>query len=59
VTIPDVYDRSEDGFITFPDKTQNKTLLLVDLPQGVYVGKSVNIKLQKKDSSDDSESFDE
>jgi chondroitin AC lyase len=45
ITISGVYNSKGDGFIAYPDKTQNKTILLVDLPQGVYAGESVNIKL--------------
>ncbi len=45
VTITGVYEKSGVDFSAFPDKTQNKTLLVVDLPQGVYAGKSLNISL--------------
>ncbi|MBW6535775.1 MAG: hypothetical protein K0B11_12265 [Mariniphaga sp.] len=45
ITVSGVYNSAGDGFVAYPDKTQNKTILLVDLPQGVFAGKSVNIKL--------------
>jgi chondroitin AC lyase len=45
LTISGVYDSKGDGFTTQPDKTQNKTLFMVDLPQGVYAGKSVTVQL--------------
>lgn len=45
VTVSDVYNSEGDGFIAYPDKTRNETLLVVDLPQGVYSGKSVTVRL--------------
>ena len=45
ITISGVYISAGEGFMAYPDKTQNKTILLVNLPLGVYAGKSVNIKL--------------
>ncbi len=45
ITVPDIYTISGDNFIVIPDSKQNNTLILVDLPQGVYAGKSVTIKL--------------
>ena len=45
ITISGVYNSEGDGFMAYPDENQNKTLLLVDLPQGVYSGKSVTVRL--------------
>ncbi len=44
VTISGIYNSAGEGLMTFPDKTRNKTLLVVDLPQGVYSGKSVTVR---------------
>jgi chondroitin AC lyase len=45
ITVSDIYNASGDGFIAVPNNNQNKTFIVVDLPQGVYAGKSVSIKL--------------
>ena len=45
VTVPDIYNVTGDNFILLPDKKQNNTIIMVDLPQGVFAGKSVTIKL--------------
>jgi chondroitin AC lyase len=45
MTISGIYDSKGDDFFTKPDKSKNNTLVLVDLPQGVYAGKSVTIEL--------------
>ena len=45
ITVPDVYDAKGDDFITYPNKNENNTFIVVDLPQGVYAGKSVTIDL--------------
>lgn len=44
VTISGVYNSADEGFMTYPDKTRNETLLVVDLPQDVYSGKSVTVR---------------
>ena len=36
---------SGENFSAFPDAGTNSTLLIIDLPEGVYAGKSVTIKL--------------
>lgn len=45
ITVPEIYNASGDNFVAFPNNSQNKTYIIVDLPQGVYAGKSVSIKL--------------
>ncbi|MDP4680517.1 MAG: polysaccharide lyase beta-sandwich domain-containing protein [Cyclobacteriaceae bacterium] len=44
ITISGIYETTGDGYSLYPDMDQNKTLMIVDLPQGVYAGKSVTIK---------------
>ena len=46
ITIPDIYNAKGDNFVAFPKTAHNNTLFLVDLPQGVFAGKSVTIKLE-------------
>ena len=45
ITVSDIYNARGDNFIAFPNNNQNITFIVVDLPQGVYAGKSVSIKL--------------
>lgn len=45
ITVSGIYNVRGDNFIAFPQNNQNKTFIVVDLPQGVYAGKSVSIKL--------------
>ena len=45
VTVSGIYESRGDGFITHPDTGKGNTLILVDLPQGVYAGKSVTLRL--------------
>ncbi|MEO0333915.1 MAG: polysaccharide lyase beta-sandwich domain-containing protein [Bacteroidota bacterium] len=45
LTISGTYETQGDNFITYPNPDQNTTTLIVDLPQGVYAGKSVTIDL--------------
>lgn len=44
ITLPSIYTKIGDGFICFWNNKDNYTLVIVDLPQGVYLGKSVTIK---------------
>jgi chondroitin AC lyase len=44
VTIPGIYEKAGTGYSLYPDETKKQTLMIVDLPQGVYAGKSVTIK---------------
>jgi chondroitin AC lyase len=45
ITLPSIYTKIGDGFICLPNNKNNTTMVIVDLPQGVYLGKSVTIKL--------------
>ena len=43
VTVSGIYDSKGDGFFTIPDESKSNTLVLIDLPQGAYAGKSVTV----------------
>ncbi len=43
VSLSGSYSAEGEGFRIVPDQKQSGTLLLVDLPQGVYAGKSVHL----------------
>jgi chondroitin AC lyase len=45
VTVPGIYNSTGDNFMTFVNNGQNNTVVVVDLPQGFYLGKSVTIRL--------------
>ena len=45
ITIPGIYSTKGEGFMCIPNDKMNNTLVMVDLPQTVYLGKSVTIKL--------------
>jgi chondroitin AC lyase len=45
ITLPYIYKMSAAGIACLPDIKNNKTMLIIDLPQGVYLGKSVSFKL--------------
>ena len=45
VTVPGLYHSKGDHFVTKPNTPRNETLVLIDLPQGVYAGKSVTVEL--------------
>ena len=45
ITVSGIYHSEGDDFFTIPNEHQNDTLILVDLPQGVYSGKSVTVVL--------------
>ncbi len=45
LTVPGLYHSKRDHFVTKPNTQQNETQVLIDLPQGVYAGKSVTVKL--------------
>ena len=44
ITVSNRYNAKGENFVTFPNSEQNNTLILVDLPQGVYAGKSTVVK---------------
>ena len=45
LTFTGLYDSRGDHFFTIPNEDQNNTLVLIDLPQGVYAGMSVTVEL--------------
>ncbi|MEE2753040.1 MAG: chondroitin lyase, partial [Candidatus Latescibacterota bacterium] len=45
ITISGIYSSCADDFVTIPNKSENNTLVLVNLPRGVYAGKSVSVRL--------------
>jgi chondroitin AC lyase len=45
-SVSGVYTAKGDHYRTIVDEGQNKTLFIVDLPQGVYLGKSVGFKVE-------------
>lgn len=45
ITISGIYNSCADDFVTIPNKSENNTLILVNLPRGVYAGKSVSVRL--------------
>jgi chondroitin AC lyase len=45
VTLPGKYNNKGDHFSTLPAADQNNTMIIVDLPQDVYAGKSVTVRL--------------
>ncbi|HEV7347657.1 polysaccharide lyase family 8 super-sandwich domain-containing protein [Telluribacter sp.] len=46
VTLNGVYKARGENFRTLVDEQQKSTLFIVDLPQGVYLGKSVHLKVE-------------
>jgi chondroitin AC lyase len=45
ITLPSIYMTLGKGFLCLPDKKSNTTMIIIDLPQGFYSGKSVSVKL--------------
>jgi chondroitin AC lyase len=45
LTVSGIYDYWGENYVTLPNLEQNTTFFLVDLPQGVYAGKSIIIHL--------------
>ncbi len=45
LTVSGIYDSGGEAFSTQPNRSKNSTTVTVDLPQGVYAGKSVTIAL--------------
>jgi chondroitin AC lyase len=45
LTVSGNYSSKGDHFFTISNETENNTLILIDLPRGVYAGKSVGIVL--------------
>jgi len=48
ITVSGIYDTKGEHYVSFPDHQRDNTLILVDLPQGVYAGKSLTIGLNPK-----------
>jgi chondroitin AC lyase len=46
ITVPGIYTDKGEHFVAYPESSGNATLILVDLPQDVFAGKSVTIKLE-------------
>jgi chondroitin AC lyase len=44
-TVSGIYDSKGDGFLAVPDGSKNSTKVSIDLPRGVYAGKSVTVRL--------------
>lgn len=45
LTVTGIYDNKGENFVTYPDQGRYQTMIMVDLPQGVEAGKSVEIRL--------------
>lgn len=45
VTLSGIYTVNQKGITTIPDRENNRTLIMAELPEGVYLGKSVKISL--------------
>ena len=45
VTLPGLYFSKGKNFVCIPNQKNKETMVIVDLPQGVYAGKSVTINL--------------
>lgn len=46
LTLPGLYEVEDDQVVTFSNDVYEQTTIIVNLPQGVYAGKSVSIKLR-------------
>jgi chondroitin AC lyase len=45
ITVSGIYQAGGDDFVALPDQDRNQTYFVIDLPQGVYLGKSVTLDL--------------
>ena len=45
ITVPKIYHVTGDHVAAFPGTEEDATLIVIDLPQGVYAGKSVTVNL--------------
>jgi chondroitin AC lyase len=45
ITLPYIYKTKAQGIACYPDEKNKKTMIIIDLPQGVYLGKSVSFRL--------------
>ncbi len=46
LTVSGIYKTRGDNYRTTVDEKQNSTVFIVDLPQGVYLGKSIRLKVE-------------
>jgi len=46
LSVSGIYKNQGEGYRTVVDEKQNNTMFIVDLPQGVYLGKSIHLKLE-------------
>ena len=44
ITVSGIYAVKKEGLVCLPNNQLQQTILLIDLPQGVYAGKSVNLQ---------------
>ncbi len=44
ITLPNIYSAKGHGYICLPNRKSKSTLFIIDLPQGVFLGNSVNVK---------------
>jgi chondroitin AC lyase len=44
ITVSGIYAVKKEGLVCMPNNKLQQTILLIDLPQGVYAGKSVNLQ---------------
>ncbi len=45
ITVPGIYNAGGDNYKAFPDREEDNTMIMVDLPGNEYAGKSVTIEL--------------
>jgi chondroitin AC lyase len=45
ISLPGIYTLKGEGVLAIPNAKSKHTMFIIDLPQGVYAGKSVSIKL--------------
>ena len=45
ITLPGIYSLKGEGVLSIPNATSKNTMLIINLPKGVYAGKSISIKL--------------
>jgi chondroitin AC lyase len=43
LTVSGIYEGKGEGYQLFPDKSAGNTMIVVELPEGVYMGKSVEV----------------
>lgn len=46
ITVPGIYNSGGDNFNAFPNRKENNTMILIDIPKDVYAGKSVTIETE-------------